>query len=94
MKTLSAGLLITTLACAALLALSGPAAASPSQLTIVDAGKEATGLYGERRRGAAVRDLDALGADVIRIVIYWIDVAPKPHATRPPRGFHPTRSNS
>ncbi len=66
-----------------------PAAASAGQLTIVDASKEATGLYGDKRRRAAIADLDALGADVIRIVVYWIDVAPKPHSTRPPRRFNP-----
>jgi hypothetical protein len=89
------GLVGIVLACAGCRAAApSRATASPAQLTIVDASKEATGLYGERRRAAAVRELDSLGADVIRIVVYWVDLAPKPHSPRAPRRFEPRRSPS
>ncbi|MDX6615511.1 MAG: hypothetical protein QOD60_602 [Solirubrobacterales bacterium] len=95
MKAVLAGLVGIALACAGCHA-AGPSSAhaSQAQLTIVDASKEATGLYGERRRAAAVPELGSLGADVIRIVVYWVDVAPKPHSIRAPRRFQPRNSAS
>jgi hypothetical protein len=68
--------------------------AAPGQLTILDASKEATGYYGERRRRDAVHELDSLGVDVMRVIVYWVDVTPRPDAVRPPHGFRPRHSSS
>jgi hypothetical protein len=70
----------TLLTLVLLLAVASPAAASSRQLLIFDAPSEL--LSGSP--GAALDEIDALGADAVRIQVSWRAVAPRPDARRAP----------
>ena len=44
---------------------------------------------GPAARERALADVAALGADGVRALVLWADVAPVPHGARPPAGFDP-----
>jgi hypothetical protein len=75
---------------AVLLALAvlpaGRAAASASQLTIVQDDKELV-ASSSAHRGLRLDELKALGVDVVKIRIDWRGVAPSPRADKKPQGF-------
>jgi hypothetical protein len=62
------------------------AAASASQLTIVQDDKEIVGST-SAHRGLRLDELKGLGVDVVKIRIDWRGVAPSPRADRKPHGF-------
>jgi hypothetical protein len=63
--------------------------AAPRELTILDASNEATGFYGEAARRDSIRELDDLGVDVLRVILYWRDIVPAPNSARAPKHFNP-----
>lgn len=72
---------------------AGPAAAVPQE-TIFDASSDLLGTAASpsssARRAATLEQLDALGADAMRLVVPWRNVAPKPNSRRRPAGFDPS----
>jgi len=62
------------------------AAASASQLTIVQDDKELVSA-GSAHRGVRLDELKALGVDVVKIRIDWRGVAPSPRSKNKPQGF-------
>jgi hypothetical protein len=70
---------------AATLALPSAALASMSQESIF----EDEYLLIKKGRVSALDDMQALGADTVRSVVYWADVAPSPRAAKVPAGFDP-----
>jgi hypothetical protein len=75
------------MALAAVALLAGPARAATSQQSLVE--DELQMLQsGPTARGAALDDAVALGADGIRALVLWRDIAPDPAALKRPKGFH------
>src|SRR2546423_2551322 len=78
--------LLTALACAATavgLALPGVAAASSRQLLIMQ--DDAHLFRGDGpTRTRTLDEMKALGADVVKVQVYWNEIAPGPHK---PAGF-------
>ncbi|HTE58947.1 MAG TPA: hypothetical protein VK631_01270 [Solirubrobacteraceae bacterium] len=74
----------------ALCCLAAPAAAraSTAQESLVEDERQML-QSGPVARAAALDDVVALGADGVRAVVRWRDVAPAPDAARPPAGFEP-----
>ena len=73
---------------AALALLPSAAAASPSQMSIVQ--DDATFVYGSGRDpDAAVAEAKLLGADAIRVFVSWHSVSPAQDSRRRPAGFDP-----
>ena len=72
-----------SLVLACLLALLVPAAASaaPSQSMIFDAQRD---LIDPQTRADALAELQSLGVNEVRVLLYWKDVAPQPDATAKP----------
>ncbi|HLH66300.1 MAG TPA: hypothetical protein VKV27_11400 [Solirubrobacteraceae bacterium] len=66
-------------ALAAVAALPAPALASHTQLAIIQDGSELT------NPAAALAQFRALGANTIRVVLWWSQVAPDPNSARRPR---------
>ena len=79
MRLLSAVLLL-------LLALAAPAAASDTQESIFEDDFELL-QNGADARARALNDIDILGADVIRALVLWNQVAPSYRSRRKPKGF-------
>jgi hypothetical protein len=78
-----AALLVALLA---LLLLPGLAAASSSQESVFEDEHELLQL-GAARQASALNDIAALGADSIRSLVSWNQVAPAPSAKKRPKGF-------
>ncbi|MFN2612706.1 MAG: hypothetical protein ABR536_04975 [Solirubrobacterales bacterium] len=71
----------------ALAAIASPAHASKSQFTIFDASEELTGsLCCSVLTNPALDDARGLGADTVRVLVYWSDVVAAPDATAKPAG--------
>jgi len=71
----------------ALCCLPAPAArASAAQESLVEDEREML-QAGPLAQARALDDAVALGADGVRAVVRWRDIAPAPNATRPPAGF-------
>ena len=77
----------------ALAAFAAPASASRKQITILDATQEALGFDGAAIRQQTFDDLDQLGVDYVRILVWWKDYAPQPGSKQKPSGFNPANSN-
>lgn len=76
---------------AALAAWAVPAGASTTQFTIFDAPHEFRGsVDGDNGRQAALNEIDAFGADTVRMLIFWRDVAPLPDSALSPEAIVPT----
>ena len=75
--------LLILLALTAVVALGATAAADASrgQMVLFDAQGE---LLNPQSRPGALADLESLGVDALRVVVYWKDVAPSPDARRKP----------
>jgi hypothetical protein len=82
-RSIALVLLVTALAGAGLLTPSD-AAASRSQFTIFQASRELRSDDAATRSGT-FDEIQGLGANWIRVVLYWRDVAPHPAARRMPR---------
>ncbi len=77
------GVLVLALTCAALSAATGTAAASYGQFSIFDPGEELTGELSPGLRDSALDDADSLGADTIRVLVYWHQVAADDGTSKP-----------
>jgi hypothetical protein len=75
---------LPTLLLLALLAFPGAAAASSTQLTIAQDDRRLV-YSGEGQRAHTLGELDRLGVDVVKVHVYWSEVAPT--GTRRPAGF-------
>jgi hypothetical protein len=71
------------LACLLCLALPAAAHAKASQQLVFDARRD---LLDPSKRDAALDELQRLGADQLRLLVYWKDVAPQAEATSAPAG--------
>jgi hypothetical protein len=69
------------LAVAAALLLAAPAPAAPSQRLVFEAPNE---LRNPALREEALAELESLGVDALRVILYWNDVAPARDARRRP----------
>ena len=69
------------LALLSLLVLAAPAAASTTQVMRFESPRD---LKDPRTRTASLDEMQRLGVDEVRVVLYWRDVAPKPTASRKP----------
>lgn len=80
-----AGLSLLTAAAVALACAMAPGAArAAAPLTFFDAPHELRGQLGPHGREEALDELDRLGVDVVRMIVYWVEVVPTPNsATRP-----------
>jgi hypothetical protein len=79
---------LAVLALAALVLVPSGAAASSSQLSIIQ--DDATFVYGSGRdQEAAIAEAKLLGADAIRVFISWHSVSPGQDSRRRPDGFDP-----
>ena len=78
-------LALAALCCAAAPAVSG---ASPTQESLVEDEYQML-QAGPAARDRALDDVAALGADGVRALVLWADIAPSPRATARPRGFDP-----
>jgi hypothetical protein len=77
---------LAALAAAFLVALPAAAAASPSQMSIMQ--DDATFLHGDGRDPeAALAEAKALGVDAIRVFMSWHSVSPNQSSRRRPPGF-------
>lgn len=75
---------VAALAAALALALPGAAHAAPSQFSIIQDDAAFTGFAGDPGRWFA--EARALGADMVRLNVYWRDVAPGARSLRKPAG--------
>ena len=75
--------LILTIAVAATLAVTSAAQARPGQSTIFQASREMRG-DDAALRARTLEEISALGADYLRVNLYWHDVAPAADARRRP----------
>lgn len=66
------------------LALAAPAAASTTQFTMFEA---PSALVNPSERDSTLDEIDALGADAIRVLVNWNRVAPSPTSKTRPAGF-------
>jgi hypothetical protein len=78
---------LLTLLCASVAALAlgvvaSPAAASPSQRLLFDAPRD---VFEARERPRAMAELESLGVQDLRVVMYWKDVAPNAESRSRPR---------
>jgi hypothetical protein len=71
------------LACLLAVAGAGTAHAAPTQSLIFDAQRD---LMDEATRGQALEELESLGVDQVRVLLYWRDVAPGADGTARPGG--------
>lgn len=72
-----------------LLALLPAARAQAAPITIFDAAHEMRGEFGIDGREHALEELERLGVDQIRLIVYWWEVAPRPDDPVAPSGFDP-----
>lgn len=75
-------------ACACLFAGPAPARAA-APLSFFDAPHELRGQLGSAGREAALDELDALGVDVVRMIVYWSEVSPNPNSPTRPAQLEP-----
>src|SRR6476620_3508118 len=83
-------LTLLVLAALAVLALPAAAFASMNQESIF----EDEYLLVKQGQVSALDTMKSLGADTIRNVVYWSDVAPAPKNAKPPKGFKPANPRS
>jgi hypothetical protein len=88
--TLRQKVAVAAVAACATLAAASPAAASRDQVTIFDATNDLLRANSAEAREATLDELEALGVDVVRVVVPWRGVVPDPGAARRPGGFDPT----
>ena len=74
-------LILLILTATAALGASATAGASRGQMVLFDTQGE---LTNPQTRGATLAELESLGVDALRVVVYWKDVAPSPDARRKP----------
>ena len=74
-------LILLTLVATTALGATATSDASRGQMMLFDAQGE---LTNPATRPAALADLETLGVDALRLVVYWKDVAPSPDARRKP----------
>src|SRR3954469_16309139 len=70
---------------AALLVLAAPAHAAHKQESIVQDDRLLLN-FGTGEQVVALKELDLMGVDTVHTVINWNTLAPKPNATKPPKG--------
>jgi hypothetical protein len=80
-RPIPTALLLALAVLAALVATAAPAAAAPSQRLLFEAPNE---LRDPRTRPAALAELESLGVDALRVILYFNDVAPDRDATTRP----------
>jgi hypothetical protein len=83
---------LVALALAALALLPSAAAASSTQMSIIQ--DDATFVYGKHDPDAAVAEAKLLGADAIRVFISWHSVSPNQDSRQRPAGFDPGDQDS
>ena len=69
------------LACLALVAAPAAAPAAPDQIVSFEAPRD---LMDPASRTAALDEIQGLGVDTLRVILYWKDVAPDPKGKTPP----------
>jgi hypothetical protein len=67
------------------LVLAAPAAASTTQFTMFEA---PSALVDGAQRDGTLDEIDALGADAVRVLVNWNRVAPSPQSKNRPEGFN------
>ncbi|MSO41760.1 MAG: hypothetical protein EXQ70_07725 [Solirubrobacterales bacterium] len=83
------------LAALSLFVLASPASASHKQVSILDATQEALGFKGDAIRTRTFDDVDELGVDYIRILVWWKNYAPGSKLKQKPGGgFDPADSST
>ena len=75
-------LILTTLVAALMLGATATADASRGQTMLMDAQNE---LLNPSTRPSALAELDSLGVDALRLVVYWKNVSPSADSRRKPR---------
>lgn len=75
-------MLVLALAAGALLPTASPAAASPTQLTILQDDPQLVGVGGQRR-DATLDEWKALGVDIVKLRIDWRDISPSERPADP-----------
>jgi hypothetical protein len=78
---------LTLVIAAALLVLAAPARASRVQESIVQDDRLLQN-YGTGEQVVALKELDLLGVDTVHAVVNWNTLAPKPNATKAPKGVN------
>jgi hypothetical protein len=78
--------LVVAAACAALPVAPTAALASTSQQSVIEDEHQMLDL-GPQAQAAALDDAVALGADIVRINVFWSRYAPSPNAKKKPKGF-------
>jgi hypothetical protein len=76
---------LTVALVAALLGVAAPAHASRSQESIVQDDRLLQN-FGTGQQVVALKELDLLGVDTVHAVVNWNTLAPKPNASKPPKG--------